>query len=326
MHVSVKDEFEWTFLLNSQAGVVTHAQARGGGFTETEIFYRIKSEQWHRLHRGIYATFSVKLSREARLWAAFLWAGEGALLSHQTAAELHELTRKQEWDIHVTVPKNRRPQGKRQMRGVVIHRADARSRPVVGPGKLPKTTVPDTVLDMVAAADTVEDAYSWVSRAVANKKVGAEELRETLLRRKRFPGRSWLEDALADVEDGAHSPLEFRYARDVERPHGLPKAQRQAERTIGGKTHRKDIWYAGYNICVELDGVTYHRDRQHEDRHRDNVDLAVDNVRTFRFDIVDVTQHACRTAALVATALRHQGWQGQPRPCRKGDCAASTIR
>jgi hypothetical protein len=322
MDMGVKDAFEWTYLLETQAGVVTHAQATAVGFTDKEIFLRVKSGKWPRIHRGIYATFTGKLPREARLWAALLWAGKGALLSHQTAAELHELTSEQEWEIHVTVPENRRPLGKK-MRGVAIHRSDLPCRPLVGPGKLARTTIPDTVLDLVADADTTEDAYSWLSRAVTRRKASTKELRDALRGRERFPGKEWLEDALADVEDGVHFPLELRYTRDIGRPHGLPEAQRQARRVIDGQEHRKDIWYPDYNICVELDGVTYHRDRRQDDRHRDNVNLAVDNVRTFRFEIVDLTQYACRTANLIATALKHAGWDGEPHPCRKKGC---TVR
>jgi hypothetical protein len=320
MNMGVKDQLEWDFLLEAQAGVVTHAQASGVGFSDKEIFLRLKSGRWRRLHHGVFATFTGKLSRQARLWEALLWAGKGALLSHQTAAELHELTSKQEWEIHITVPRSRRPLGREQMRGVAVHRSDLPIRRPAGPGKLAKTTVSDTVLDLVAAADTIEDAYSWISRAVTSGKASTHEIRLALQGRRRFPGKAWLEDALADVEDGVHFPLELRYARDVERPHGLPAAQRQAVRVIDGKAHRKDIWYPDYSICVELDGVTYHRDRRQNDRHRDNVNLAVDDVRTFRFEIVDLTQYACRTADLMATALRRAGWDGEPHRCREKGC------
>src|SRR6201999_2129064 len=48
---------------------------------------------WTRLDRGIYATGSGPPSRKALLWAALLWAGSGAVLSHETAAELWGLIR-----------------------------------------------------------------------------------------------------------------------------------------------------------------------------------------------------------------------------------------
>lgn len=311
---------EWDFIVSAQCGVVTHSQARQAGFSEQWIEYRLEKGRWRRLHHGIYATFTGQPPREARLWAVLLWAGKGAMLSRETAAELQELTDKRSWEIHVTVPSRRRPEGK-PMRGVVVHRSDQSRCDGVAPWKLPRTQIEDTVLDLVAAASTVGDAYSWLSRAVTRRDpVTIRELRDALDRRKRFPGRAWLNDALADTAEGAHFPLERRYARDVERAHGLPKATRQARRTIGGKTHRKDNWYEAYGICVELDGLAYHRDRQHQDRHRDNVNLALDDARTFRFDIVDLTEGACQTAALVAATLHRAGWPGHPHPCPRPGC------
>lgn len=311
---------EWDFILSAQCGVVTHSQARQAGFSEQQIDYRLEKGRWWRMHRAIYATFTGRPTREARLWAVLLWAGKGAMLSHETAAELQGLADKASREIHVTVPRKRRPQGK-PMRGVVIHRSDQSRCDGIAPWKLPRTQVADTVLDLVAAASTMDDAYSWLSRALTRRDpVPVWMLRKALERRERFPGRAWVSDALADAADGAHFPLERRYARDVERAHGLPTAARQVRRTIDGKTHRKDSWYKPYGICVELDGVTYHRDKLHEDRHRDNVNLAVDDVRTFRFDIVDLTEGACQSAAMVAASLRRNGWPGKPHPCRRPGC------
>ncbi|MBO0806257.1 MAG: hypothetical protein J2P25_24680 [Nocardiopsaceae bacterium] len=312
---------DWDFIVSAQCGVVTCTQARQqGGFSEQQIEYRLEKGRWRRVHRGIYATFTGQMPREARLWAALLWAGKGAMLSHETAAELQELTAKRAWEIHVTVPSRRRPEGK-PMRGVVVHRSDQSRCDGVAPWKLPRTQLEDTVLDLVAAASTMDDAYSWLSRAVTRRDpVTIRELREALERRKKFPGRAWLRDALADTEEGAHFPLERRYARDVERAHGLPKATRQARRTIDGKAHRKDTWYEPYGTCVELDGVTYHRDRQHEDRHRDNVNLATDDIRTFRLDIIALTRDACQSAAMIAATLQRNGWKGQPHPCHRPRC------
>ncbi len=127
--------------------------------------------------------------------------------------------------------------------------------------------------------------------------------------------------ALADAEEGAHFPLERRYARDVERAHGLPQAERQARRIIDGRTHYKDNWYPEYRVCVELDGPTYHQnERVQQDKRRDNLNLALDAAQTYRFGPVDVTERACESAAMVAATLRRRGWQGRPRRCRRPGC------
>ena len=243
------------------------------------------------------------------------------MLSHETAAEVHGLTDKPSAKIHITVPPGRHPARHKPIKGVVIHRSD-QSRPARLPEwKLPRTRIEDTVLDLVATADTFDEAYSWISSALSRRLVSIEMLREAIGRRSRIRWRVWLNEALADAGEGAYFPLERRYARDVERAHGLPQAERQARRAIGGRIHYKDNWYAEYRVCVELDGPTYHRDEQVQmDKRRDNLNLAVDTAQTYRFGPVDVTERACESAAMVAATLRRRGWRGQPHPCRRPGC------
>ena len=279
------------------------------------------------MHRGVYATFTGQVHREAKLWAALRRAGPEAMLSHETAAEVHGLSSKPSAKIHITVPTSRRPAQHSPIRGVVIHRSN-QSRPVRLPEwKLPRTRIEDTVLDLVMAAQSFDEAYSWISRAVSQRLVTVVMLREAMSTRRRIRWRLWLTEALADADEGAHFPLERRYARDVERAHGLPRAQRQARRIIGGKTHYKDNWYADYLICVELDGPTYHQDEQVQmDKRRDNLNLAVDAAQTYRFGPVEVTERACESAAMVAATLRRRGWQGEPHPCRRPGCKVGRQR
>lgn len=312
---------DWLLTVNAQAGIADRSQTRRAGFSRSAVTHRLKSGSWRRMHRGVYATFTGRVDREAKLWAALRRAGPGAMLSHETAAEVHGLLSKPSAMIHVTVPAHRRPAQGRPIPGVVIHRSSQSQPDRLPEWKLPRTRIGDTVLDLVAAARTFDEAYSWISRALAEKLVSAEILREAMSRRSRIRWRAWLKDALAEAGDGAYFPLERRYARDVERAHGLPKAQRQARRTIGGRTHYKDNWYAEYGVCVELDGPTYHQNEQVGlDKRRDNLNLAVDDARTYRFGPVDVTERACESAAMVAATLRRRGWRGQLHPCRRRGC------
>lgn len=73
----------WMMLLSTQCGVADRQQALGVGFSERQLERRVKAGKWQRIYPGVYATFTGPLPREARLWAALRWAGEGALLSSQ---------------------------------------------------------------------------------------------------------------------------------------------------------------------------------------------------------------------------------------------------
>lgn len=318
---------DWSFLLDSQRGIVSTPQVRQVGVSGKAVKHRLHTGQWRRMHRGVYATFTGEAPREAKLWAAVRRAGPGAMLSHETAAEMHKLADKPSAKIHITVPHSRRPAQSTPIRGVVIHRSDLSQPQRLPPWQVPRTQIEDTVLDLVAKASTFDDAYGWISRALSRELVTVGMLREALTARRRIRWRPWLTEGLSEGGEGVHFPLERRYARDVERAHGLPKAQRQARRVIGGKAHYKDNWYPGYGVCVELDGAAYHPPEQVRlDKHRDNVNLAVDDARTYRFDIVDVTERACVSAAMVAASLRRNGWRGRPHPCRRVGCGVGRTR
>ncbi len=309
-------------LLSVQAGIVDRDQVRDVGFSQRQISYRLRSGAWQRVYPGVYATFTGQLSRDARLWAAVRFAGDGAMLSHETAAEVYGMIDRPARDVHVTVPLSRRPARTRKpVRGMVIHRSDQSRKHLPGPFKLPLTRVDDTVLDLIAGASTFDQAYTWISRAVFSNLVTVSALREALARRSRIRWRAWLNDAFAEAQDGVLSPLELHYVHDVERAHGLPKSQHQARRRLNGKTHYKDNWYPEYRLAVEIDGPAYHQNEQvRRDKERDNANLAADDVKTFRFGPVAVTERACETAAMVAVTLQRHGWPGVPHPCRRAEC------
>ena len=312
----------WMMLLSAQSRIADREQALGVGFSDRQIEHRVSTGKWQRVYPGVYATFSGTLPREARLWAALRLAGDGALLSHETAAEVQELADKPSRVIHITVPSHRRPAAHGRRRGIVFHRSNQSRPEFPGSAKLPRTRIQDTVLDLAAASTSFDQAYGWIVRAVSQDLVSVSMLRAALTARSRIRWRAWLTDAVEESKDGANSALERRYVRDVERAHGLPMAERQASREIGGKTHFRDNWYAKYRVAVEIDGPAYHRDEQvQRDRDRDNVNLAVDDAKTLRFGPVGVTEHVCVSAALVAATLRNNGWRGNPHPCRRHGCS-----
>jgi hypothetical protein len=115
--VEEQQNLTWLSQIQYQAGVVSRQQALDAGFTEKAIECRLRSGAWRRLYRGVYATFTGDLSRDARLWAAVLWAGPGVVLSHETAAEIQHLTDKPSQRIHISVPDEQHPGRRKNTRG-----------------------------------------------------------------------------------------------------------------------------------------------------------------------------------------------------------------
>jgi hypothetical protein len=316
----------WVDLLSFQASVVSHRQARGQGMSGHSIARRLRSGAWQRLHHGTYAAFSGTPSREARLWAAVVRAGPGAVLSHQTAAEIHRLTDKPSSKIHVTVPAGRNPGRGGAIPGVVMHRSRNVASEPLPPWQLPRTPVAETVLDLVDAAGTFDDAYGWLTRATGRGLVSVPQLRQALAARSRIRWRVLLTEALAEAQDGAMSPLERRYVRDVERAHGLPAGRRQVRRELAGGIRFLDNYYAEFRLCVELDGRTSHPPEQKwADASRDNDNLFRDDVATMRFGLLDVTTRRCTQAARLAALFLRRGWDGASlRPCSP-QCTVSRL-
>lgn len=307
-------------LLDFQAQVVSRSQVLGCGVSRNAVSRRAKSGAWQRLQRGTYATFSGVPPREALLWAAVLRAGPGAVLSHETAAEVHGLVDKPSKVIHITVSANLDPARYGKIRGVVIHRSRRVVRQALPPWQLPRTPVAETVLDLVAASKSFDDAYSWLSRATGRRLTSAGMIKEALAARKRMRWRAWLTEALDDVADGVMFPLELRYVRDVERAHGLPTARRQARRELASGVRYLDNFYDAYRLCVELDGRSSHPPEQKwQDADRDNDNLFADDVQTVRFGVRDVTVRRCARAAQLAAVLMRRGWDGAGlRACGAG--------
>src|ERR1022692_2044133 len=302
-------------LAESQCGMVTRRQALRAGLTRGAIGTRIGPGRWQRIYPGVLATFSGEPGRAALLWAAVLRAGPGATLSHQTAAELHGLTLRPAQLIHVTVPVGRRVE---PVPGLVIHRSEriAQARhPCQAP---PRTRIEETVLDLTQLARTFDDALSWACAACGGRLTTPQRIGVAMSQRAKLRYRDALRLALDDITGGAHTVLEYRYLHDVERPHGLPRAERQVRVVHGGRSQYRDALYRKYLVAVETDGQLAHpAEGRWRDVHRDNA-AAAGGIISLRYSWSDVTNRPCTVAAEVGAVLAQRGWPGPVRPCGPG--------
>jgi hypothetical protein len=310
--------------LEVQAAAIARRQGPDIGIDPETMRTRVRGGRWQRLHRGVYAAFSGEPARETILWAALLRAGPDAVLSHQTAAERHGLIDEPAPLITITVPASKRP-ARMKMPGVVIHRSDAILR-TRHPAMLPPCTrVEDTVLDLIQAAASFDDAYAWICRAVGRRRTTADRIHQAMDDRKKMRWRREIAEALGDAGEGALSLLEYRYVHRVERPHGLPAAIRQARIRQGTGNRYLDNLYEAYGMCAEIDGTAAHpADEQWRDKRRDNANL-VDGIVTLRFGLLDLGDRRCETAVAVAAVLGARGWPGPPRPCSRADCVVGAT-
>ncbi|MHB1596595.1 MAG: hypothetical protein ACYCO9_08340 [Streptosporangiaceae bacterium] len=306
-------------LAQLQRGILAAAQIRQAGLTKDLIHSQVRAQRWQRLHRGVYAIFTGNPDREGYLWAAVLRGGAGALLSYYTAAEVHGLIDRQSAAIHLTIPESRRVL---PVRGIVIH-VSSRAGRAAHPTQLPpRTSVPETILDLAQVSATAEAACGWITRGIGRRLTSRDRLRRALDQRGRIRFRTELAEVLGDDSAGVHSALEYRYLHRVEIPHGLPRGRRQARAMCGSSVRYRDVLYDAFRLIVELDGRAAHPgDTRWNDIRRDNA-AAADGQVTLRYGWDDITRRPCLVAAQVAATLSltaPAGVRFSPRPCSP-DC------
>jgi hypothetical protein len=306
----------WLALLVEQHGAFARNQAVEFGITDSVIRAQVAANRWQRVHPRTYVAHNGELEFLTRVWAAVLFCGPPALVSHRTAAYLAGLLETTPTKIDVSVPMNRRPRG---ADGIVVHR---RQNVTAAAGWPPRVSTEDTVLDLIHSATRADDVVGLLTSACQRRLSTASRLRVAAARRQRLAWRSLVNEVLSDADD-THSPLEWRYLKFVERAHGLPEADRQVADRAGGRSHSRvgrsklwrDVIYSQYKLVVELDGSAAHPPtRRHRDMARDN-DVIVSGGKSLRYGWQAIAAKPCETAEQVATVLQAAGWTGNPRSC-----------
>lgn len=305
----------------AQGGVFSRSQLDQLGISYEVVRSQIAAGRCHRLHDGVFLLGNMAPAMVSKRWAALLVCGEGAVLSHETAAEVLAVPFPRSRWVHVCVPAERvviPPPGVR------LHR----SRLLPGTAAVyqgwPITTPADTVLDLLGQLRAPDAVVGLLTDACRTDAVAPAAILKAMARRKRQRHRQLVKDVLGDVVVGVESPLEHKYLVRVERPHGLPTGRRQVKSRLNGVTTRKDVLYDEYETVVELDGRAGHEGSgRHRDMRRDNAST-VNRKATLRYGHADI-EDPCRTALEVGTVLSHHGWPGPIRACRPG-CIAVQPR
>jgi hypothetical protein len=134
-------------LARRQYGVVSLGQLREAGFDRWAVRRRVEAGRLHRLHRAVYAVGHTIVPPRGRWLAAVLACGDGAVLSHRSAAAHWGIRPSAAARIDVTVP---RTSGVRSSATIVVHRSRRRIESVVRDG-IPVTTAGRTLADLATA-------------------------------------------------------------------------------------------------------------------------------------------------------------------------------
>jgi hypothetical protein len=314
----VDDFDDWQRLLRDQHGVVTRAQLLSRGFSDHGIQAQLDAGRWQRLHDGVYVMYSGPVSPEARRTAALLACRGAAMLSHETAGELHGFVKPDpDRPVHVTV---RYGCSAVRLGGVKIHRSRAFAHIGAAESDPPRTSRVHTVLDLVMAAPDAQEAARRAHQYALDAGVHPLALERAAEMRRPWRFRKAVADAVALLKDGVLSALEHRYLVDVEQAHGLPVGLRQARVLVDGIHRYEDVAYdlPGGRALVRLDGFGYHSDKftAFVDRRR-TAAAVLTRTPAVPYGWDEVTKLPCQTAREVETLLRPLGWVDPLLPCAR---------
>jgi hypothetical protein len=305
----------WEGLARDQCGAITRAQLLDLGWSADQVRWLVGSGRFQQLHRRVYATFTGPLPDLTRLSGAVLYAGAGAVLSGRTALALHGMTDLRPGRIEVCLPESRRV---RPSPGLTLSSRRDLERRVQSAPWPPRIRLEEAVLDVADALADPSAVIALVLATVQQRRTTPQRLRAALKVRARHRWRRLVTEVIHESADGVHSMLERRYLHDVERAHGLPRAERQPAERSGAGTRYRDLRYRQQRVVVELDGASAHPDhrKRHDDARNRGIVLAGDVPLVYGW--VDVAGQPCRTAAEVAAVLAARGWPGRPRRCGPG--------
>jgi len=305
------DEGQIERLLRHQDGMVSRRQVLAAGGTENDIERLIRRRAWTRVHAGVYVDHTGALTWNQSAWAAVLLLAPAAL-SGGSALRAHGIRGHDGQScIEVAVPATRHLVAREGIRVVRLARFAEVAQLNLSP---PRIRIEAALLRVASSARREDEAAAVLGDGCQSGRTIARRLHAELAVSGRIPRRALIEDVLADVAEGAMSALERRYLRDVERAHGLPRADRQS---LGPGVVR-DVEYRRWRLRLELDGRFGHEwsSGRWDDLDRD-VDSAVDGHLTVRLGWRQVLE-PCRLADRMARILVAQGWSGRPKPCGPG--------
>lgn len=273
-----------------QHGFVTLRQLESVGLGRAAVSERTRAGRLHRVHRGVYAVGHAAPNLERRWMAAVLACGEGAVLSHASAAALWGLLRPMAGAIDVSVPTHG---GRENRRGIHVHRCPSLATNVAGADLYgyAEQTRPSPLLSLrngipvTSVARTIDDL-----RGVVAPRLVRRAIRQAEIAGMRVDGVK---------SDRTRSDLERDFLRLCRR-HGLPRPEVNVK--VG--RWRVDFLWPTQRLAVETDSWGYHRGSvAFEDDHARDLELRRRGYETCRYTERQICDESGAVAADLAARL-----------------------
>jgi very-short-patch-repair endonuclease len=283
--------------------VVSLPQLQFFGLTPSAVRQRVAAGRLTRIHRGVYAVGHGRLTGHGRWMAAVLAYGDGAVLSHRSAAALHGIRPDNRATTDITLPsRSARPRP-----GIHVHKSSTlTAADVTTVDGIPCTSVARTILDLAEEVGErgVEKA---IDQAVILKLFDLRAVEDVLGRAVGRSGPSVVRAVLAEYRGPTltDKELEERFLA-LCRQASLPSpAVNEWIVLEDGTAYKADFLWRAERVIVETDGWGTHRTRRafENDRKRDRR-LRLTGWDVIRFTWRDVEREPDEVRAFLATFWR----------------------
>lgn len=244
----------------------------GLSFSRRAIAGRVERGLLSEVFLGVYVYGARRITRRGRWMAAVLAAGEGAVLSHRSAARLWRLLPPATERIDVICPPGRVVRRK----GIVSRQSTLQGDEWLVHDGIPVTSPFRTIFDLAAVAEMreLERAFHEAEVREVTDRVSLPVLLE------RYPGRRGSKSLRALLEAGqpvgiTRNDFEEAFVALVDR-FGFRRPRMNAPLAIRGRFFEIDALWERERVAVELDSRTIHGTRKkfESDRLRDRILIA----------------------------------------------------
>jgi very-short-patch-repair endonuclease len=249
-----------------QFGLINTAHLHACGLYRQAIHRRVEAGRLVSVLPRVYRVTGTEPADLDAIMAAVLWAGEGAVASHSSAARARGLDGFHETEPHISVTRDLG-----SAHGIFVHRVDAlRPADITQAGPIPITSAPRMLQELAAIRHPrLEKALDQLIRE------GRVRLPEILaaLDRPEAQGRRGIKALrqLVATRTTEHSPsqseMEDLFKRVV-RKHRLPSPKQQYPIKLVDRIIHADFAYPQAALAIECDGYAWHMDRLAFERDR----------------------------------------------------------
>jgi predicted transcriptional regulator of viral defense system len=166
-------------IAEAQAGYFTTAQAQALGIARAQLSRYVAAGKLERSRHGVYRLAPFPRVPHEDLFIAWLAAGPDAVISHDSALAIYELSDALPAHVHLTVPRtasHRRP-------GYRLHTSRITPAEITHYGGLQVTTVARTIADIACDGLADDLVIQAVQEAVARGLATPEQLRAAAAQR-----------------------------------------------------------------------------------------------------------------------------------------------